>query len=150
MRATSHHSTGRASRKSKATAKPDYEQALRACEGAAGRIKSASDELAASWAALCQELSQGASATDLLRKRAWCNVLELRLKEQAHALEDARQTVDRLWDDMLIARRARELFNRFLKHDAGEAIAGESGVSLLSRAASAIAAEHGDSVQLKK
>jgi flagellar biosynthesis chaperone FliJ len=149
MKTTRHHCSRREAREPKEFTRQNYEQVLRACEAAAQRIKAASDQLAASWTALCQELSSGGSATNLLRKRAWCNVLELRLKEQSHALEDARQVVDRLWDDMLLSRRARELFNRFLKKDAGEPLDMEGGVSLLSRAATAIAAEHQEPVQLK-
>jgi len=150
MKESRHHCQRRKVREPKEYTKENYEQALRACETVAVRIKSASDELAASWAALCHELSTGASATDLLRKRAWCNVLELRLKEQAHALEDARQVVDRLWDDMLLAKRARELFNRFLKKDADKTLVTEQGLTLLSRTACAIAAEHRGAAQLKK
>ena len=69
-------------------------------------------------------------------------MLELRLKEQTHALEAARQVVDRLWEDMLLAKRARELFNRYLKKDAGETAGAESGFSVLARTAIALAAEH--------
>ena len=56
--------------------------------------------------------------------------------------------VDRLWDDMLLSRRARELFNRFLKKGDGQ-LDGETGLSLLSRGSSAVAAEHRGAVQLK-
>jgi flagellar biosynthesis chaperone FliJ len=148
MKTNRHRCHRRQVRQPKEFTKQDYEQVLGECEAAARRIKAASSELAAAWTALCGEMSSGVSATDLLRKRAWCNVLELRLKEQSHALEDARQVVDRLWDDMLLSRRARELFTRFLKNDAEGQVNAEAGVSLLSRAASAIAAEHRP-IQLK-
>ena len=49
-------------------------------------------------------------------------MLELRLKEQAQALEQARLRVDGLWDEMMLAARARELFNRYLKNDAAESM----------------------------
>lgn len=90
-------------------AKPTCEQALRLCEEAAARVKSASDELAACWRTLGHELSNGVSATELLRRRAWCNVLELRLKERAQALEEARLCIDAVWNEMLHAARDRGL-----------------------------------------
>jgi hypothetical protein len=76
-------------------------QALRACEVAAGLVKCASDELAARWVTLARELSAGVPNTDLLRTRAWCNVLELRLKERASALELARQFLDGVWREVM-------------------------------------------------
>jgi flagellar biosynthesis chaperone FliJ len=74
---------------------------VRACEEAAARMKSTSDELAACWSALRDEISAGVTGTELLRTRAWCNVLELRLKEHAHALEEARHGVDAVWRKMI-------------------------------------------------
>ncbi len=77
------------------------EAALRACESAAASIKCAGDDLAARWVELARELSAGAGPTDLLRTRAWCNVLELRLKERAHALAEARALLDHAWQSIL-------------------------------------------------
>src|SRR5215831_12861247 len=102
MKTTPRSPRKRAVRQAKCSRKQDCELAMRACETAAARVKAAGDELAACWTALCHEIASGVSPTDLLRKRAWCNVLELRLKEQAHALEDARLGVDALWDDMML------------------------------------------------
>jgi hypothetical protein len=95
--------------------KPDCEQALRLCEEAAARIKEAGEELAECWLTLGRELCGGGTAIDLLRKRAWCNVLELRLKERAQALEKARLGVDAVWSEIMLAVRSRELLNRFLR-----------------------------------
>jgi len=143
MKTATHPATSRReTRKSREFTEQDYGQSLRSCETAAQRIKSASDELTAAWTALCGELSSGISATDLLRKRAWCNVLELRLKERAHELEEARQIVDRLWDDMLVSRRARELFHRYLKKEEPEPAETGSNFTMLARTAIAIAAEN--------
>ena len=150
MKTTRHSYPSRAIRGHKERAKQNYEQALRACEAAAARIKTAGDELAACWTALCQEIARGVSPTDLLRKRAWCNVLELRLKEEAHALEDARHDVDALWDDMMVTARARELFNRVLKKNTGETLPTGDSLPLLARAASALAEAQQHSVPLKK
>jgi flagellar export protein FliJ len=150
MKTTRHSYPARAVRGQKERAKQNYEQALRACENAAARIKSAGDELAQCWSALCQEISAGVSPTDLLRKRAWCNVLELRLKEQAHALEDARLGVDALWDEMMLTARARELFNRFIKKSDRESRAADESLPLLARAAAALAATHRRGAAAKK
>jgi len=137
-------------RPSKARRKQDCELAMRACEEAAARIKAAGDELAACWTALCRELAAGVSPTDLLRKRAWCNVLELRLKEQAHALEDARHGVDAVWNDLMLTARARELFHRFIRKSPAEPLSPGESVPLLVRTATALAAAHRRALQVKK
>jgi flagellar export protein FliJ len=96
-------------------AQKHYTETLQLCEAAAAQVKQASDELAACWTTLCNKLSDGVNATDLLRTRAWCNVLELRLKERANALESARREVDSVWREMMFATRDREALDRF--HD---------------------------------
>jgi hypothetical protein len=138
MKTTRSSPAPRAPREKRARDKWNYEEALRACETAAGRIKAAGDELAASWTALCQEITGGGSCTDLLRKRAWCNVLELRLKEQAHALEDARQNVDVLWNDLMLTARARDLFRRMLRRSATGAAEAAGHLPLLARTTSTL------------
>jgi len=97
------------------SAQKRYADALRACEDAAARVKTASDELSASWVTLGKELSAGVTAMELLRKRAWCNVLELRLKERTTVLEKARLSVDAVWQEMLNATRDREALDRYYK-----------------------------------
>jgi hypothetical protein len=111
-----------------------HEPTLRACESAAGRLRTAGEELAASWTALCHELTKGVSPTDLLRKRAWCNILELRLREQAHALEQARHDVDAIWDE-LMGSRGRPLFAPLIRKP--EAVRPDEQLPLLARSASA-------------
>jgi len=150
MKTTRHSNTSRSTREKKEHSKQHCEQSLRACEAAAACIKAAGDDLAASWTALCREISTSVSSTELLRKRAWCNVLELRLKEQAQALEQARLRVDGLWDEMMLAARARELFNRYLKKDAAESLPGNDNLALLARTASVIAAAHRRTASAKK
>jgi hypothetical protein len=142
--------SARAARQPKARRKQDCELAMRACEAAAARVKAAGDELAACWTALCREIAAGVSPTDLLRKRAWCNVLELRLKEQAHALEEARHAVDAVWHDLMLTARARELFHRFLRKSPTQALAPDETLPLLVRTASALAAAHRRALQAKK
>jgi len=96
-------------------AQKKYAEALRFCEEAAQRVQTASNELTSSWHELTTKLSAGVSAVEFLRSRAWCNVLELRLKERTVALEQARLNVDAVWQDMLVATRDRESLDRFHK-----------------------------------
>jgi hypothetical protein len=93
--------------------KRNCEEVLRMCEEAAAQMKSAGEELAACWNLLSREHLTCSSTTELLRRRAWCNVLELRLKEHAHRLEEARLCLDSLWPQVMQSVRARELFKRF-------------------------------------
>ncbi len=90
-----------------------YADALRTCEAAAAGVRAASEELNTCWTALNRELLSGVSGLQLLRTRAWCNVLELRLKDRAHVLEEARLGVDAVWKEMLRATRDRETLDRF-------------------------------------
>jgi len=140
----------RAVRQPKARRRQDCESAMRACEAAAARVKAASDELAACWTALCRDIAAGVSSTDLLRKRAWCNVLELRLKEQAHALEEARHGVDAVWKDLMLTARARELFHRFIRKSPTGPLSPDESLPLLARTATALAAAHRRTLAAKK
>lgn len=92
-----------------------YAEALRVCDEAAARVKAAGDELSANWSALGKNLASGVTAMELLRTRAWCNVLELRLKERTNVLEKARLAVDAVWQDMLNATRDREALDKYYK-----------------------------------
>ena len=92
-----------------------YAAALRVCEEAAFQLHAASEELAAGWDALCQELAAGVTATRLVRTRAWCSVLEARHQERDAALKAASQAMNGAWRDMMLARRDREAMDRY--HD---------------------------------
>jgi len=94
-------------------AQKKYVESLHFCEEAAGRVETASQELMNCWRDLTGKLSAGVSAVEFLRARAWCNVLELRLKERTAALEQARLKVDAVWQEMLVATRDRESLDRF-------------------------------------
>ncbi len=96
-------------------AQQNYVHALRACEDAAARVRAAGEELSSCWTLLGDELTRGAEATEVLRTRAWCNVLELRLKERTGDLEEARHNVDAVWRDMMLATRDRETIDHY--HD---------------------------------
>ena len=104
----------RALREHKETAARErYAGALRACEEAAARVQLASTELTGCWTTLCEKLANGVKGIDFLRARAWCNVLELRVKERASALEKARHNVDAVWQDLMLATRERDTIDRF-------------------------------------
>jgi flagellar export protein FliJ len=92
-----------------------YAQTVRACEEAAARVQAASVELTACWKTLCEKLAAGVTGDDLLRARAWCNVLELRVKERASTLEQARLAVDAVWKELVVATRDRETLDKL--HD---------------------------------
>lgn len=94
-------------------AQKKYAESLRFCEEAAARVEAASRELMTCWHDLTGKLSAGVSAMEFLRARAWCNVLELRLKDRTSALEQARLKVDAVWQEMLLATRDRESLDRF-------------------------------------
>jgi flagellar export protein FliJ len=90
-----------------------YAATLRACEEAAARMQAASAELTGCWKTLCEKLAAGTSGDDLLRTRAWCNVLELRVKERGTELEQARLAVDAVWQELMQATREREAIDKF-------------------------------------
>lgn len=94
------------------TARERYAATLRACEAAAARVQQASIELTLCWTDLCQKLAGGVASGELLRARAWCNVLELRVKERAATLEQARHAVDAVWQELMRATRERESLDR--------------------------------------
>lgn len=93
-------------------AQKKYADALQFCEAAAASVQTASQELMTCWHELTGKLSSGVSAVEFLRARAWCNVLELRLKERTSALEQARLKVDAVWQEMLLATRDRESLDK--------------------------------------
>jgi len=94
------------------SARERYAATLRACEAAAAQVQQASIELTECWTGLCQKLALGVASGELLRARAWCNVLELRVKERATALEKARHAVDAVWQELMFATREREGLDR--------------------------------------
>jgi flagellar export protein FliJ len=92
-----------------------FAEAMRLCEEAALLLQEASDELAAAWTSLCEELGAGVAATGLVRTRAWCNVLELRQQERNAALHNARRAMNAAWREMMLATRDREALDHY--HD---------------------------------
>lgn len=96
---------------------PNFDQIIRQCESAAVRVKTAGEELAACWTALGLEMSIGGTRTELLRRRAWCNVLELRLKEKAEQLEQARHALDEVWSEIMQLSRGKEIAPRLKSFD---------------------------------
>jgi flagellar export protein FliJ len=96
-------------------ARAEYAAKLHACEEAAARMQAASTELTAAWTRVSGELAAGTTGIALLRARAWCNVLELRVKERASILEEARHLVDTAWQGLIRATHEREALDRL--HD---------------------------------
>lgn len=92
-----------------------FAAAMRACEEAAFQLQEASDQLAAGWSSLCEELSQGITATRLVRTQSWCNLLEARQKDRSTALQDARRAMNVAWREMMLSTRDREALDRY--HD---------------------------------
>lgn len=92
-----------------------FGRAMRLHEEAALQLKAASEELLAGWNALCRETSTGTPASQLSRTRAWCNVLELRQRERAEALQRARRSMEAAMADMLAATRDRKAIDQY--HD---------------------------------
>jgi len=97
------------------TAQKCYAEALRACEQAATRVRTASEGLDNAWSALQKDLRSGVTGTQLMRARAWCNVLELRLKDRTRELEQSRLSTDTFWHELMRATRDREALDSF--HD---------------------------------
>ena len=97
------------------TAQQRYAEALRACEQAAASVRLASEGLNNAWTALQKDLGAGVTGMQLMRSRAWCNVLELRLKDRTRDLERARLSTDSLWHELMKATRDREVMDTF--HD---------------------------------
>ena len=96
-------------------AQEQYAGALRNHELAAKQLQQANDELAASWEALCQQVSLGAAAADLRRARGWCAALETRQKERAAELQKTRYALDAASRDLITATRDRQAMDRL--HD---------------------------------
>ncbi len=92
-----------------------FGEAMRSYDNAVLQLKNASDELVAGWNALCREMSSGVNASQLTKSRAWCNVLELRQKERAEALQRAKRAMEAAMQEMLLATRDREAIDNY--HD---------------------------------
>jgi|GEM_PF-3690796 hypothetical protein len=125
------HSTPSVPTGEKARQSHRCEEAVRRCEQLAARVKSTSEELTACWTALGIEIATGATRTDLLKRRAWCNVIELRLREQTAELEEARHTVDAVWKSLMSTARKHELNHRHQPKNAAENLFSKTWTLLL-------------------
>jgi flagellar export protein FliJ len=90
-----------------------FGDALRQCDEAAFQLKTASEELVSAWNSLCRETSTGTNASQLAKTRAWCNVLELRQKERAEALQRAQRSMQAAMNLMTAATRDREAIDHY-------------------------------------
>lgn len=96
-------------------AQQHYAAVLRDHERAASQLERANAELAASWEALCQQVTHGATATELRRARAWCSALETRQKERATEMQQARYALETATRELLNAARDRQALDHL--HD---------------------------------
>ncbi|HYG23420.1 MAG TPA: hypothetical protein VEH04_11605 [Verrucomicrobiae bacterium] len=124
----------RPDRKRREMTRTPLDEVLRNCEFTAAQVKAAADELAACWSALTIEISNGASPTDLLRRRAWCNVLELRLRERTALLEKARLNVDAAWRRVIARSRSHHRAHAGAPDSTSETLFAQSWTLLLQPA----------------
>lgn len=89
-----------------------YAEALRATEEATAKLETGTHELAAAWAALCEEVAAGATIAKLHHTRAWCGELERRCEKLNAALKSAQRLAHEAWRDMALAARDREALDR--------------------------------------
>lgn len=92
-------------------AQKHYAEALRASEEAAGRLKTAGQELAAARSVLCKEVLVGSTISRLQQIRSWCRQLEEHCEQLAAALKSAEEIVARAWREMLLATRDRKMLD---------------------------------------
>ncbi|MBC8095355.1 MAG: flagellar export protein FliJ [Akkermansiaceae bacterium] len=92
-----------------------FGDALRLCDEAAFQLQASSDELVAAWTTLCREVTKGVNASEIMRSRSWCNVLELRQKDHAEALQQAQRSMEAALLQMRLATRDREAIDNY--HD---------------------------------
>ncbi|HWQ92805.1 MAG TPA: flagellar export protein FliJ [Clostridia bacterium] len=90
-----------------------YAHTLRVSEEAAARAHAAAVELTACWTSLGQQLSTGVNSAELKHARAWCTQLETCLKERTASLQQARQAVNKVFQELVVATRERETLDRF-------------------------------------
>jgi flagellar export protein FliJ len=92
-----------------------YVEASRTSDEAAAQLDLNTQELAASWMILCEEVAEGVTFAKLRQTRAWCGVLERRAGELAAALRKAQEATHQAWREMALASRDREALDRL--HD---------------------------------
>src|SRR5438105_835502 len=90
-----------------------YGEALLARQRALDFLAIVHRKLDATWTHLRQELAAGCSAGRLDRLRLFCRSLEEELNRREEALRDAERAVNRALQEVLIARRQREMIDRF-------------------------------------
>ena len=90
-----------------------FSKAMQLYDDAAFQLKTASEELLAGWNAFRQETSTGVDAMQLTRTRAWCNLLELRQKERAEAVQRAKKAMEASMREMMVATRDREAIDNY-------------------------------------
>jgi len=89
-----------------------YVAALQASDEAAAKLDAGTHELAAAWAALCEEVAEGVVVGQLHQTRAWCGELERRCEQLQAALKSAQRATQDAWRDMTLATRDREAVDK--------------------------------------
>ena len=97
-----------------------YARALVVCDGAAGVLQLADEELRAAHATLMAELQTGVTAGRIVNLRTWCTVLEIRRNECAAALAEARRSASEALRLLTAAARERESLDHF--HDKSQRV----------------------------
>lgn len=93
-------------------AQQNYSRALAACDHAGARLLEAERFLAVAWEGLLLEMSEGATAAEILGRRTWCTLLETRRNESKIALDEANRAAGIAREDMVNAVRERESLDK--------------------------------------
>lgn len=90
-----------------------YAQTLVARRQAFDAMEAVEQELNAAWNAWRAKMSAGCTAADAMQAAAFQNALNQRRDECAHALQTAERRVNAAMQAMLLARRQREIVDKY-------------------------------------
>jgi flagellar export protein FliJ len=85
-----------------------YVQALRASDEAAIMLDAGTQQLAAAWSMLCEEVAEGTTVAKLHHTRAWCGEMEKRCDKLIAGFKVAEKLAQDAWREMAQATRDRE------------------------------------------
>jgi flagellar export protein FliJ len=89
-----------------------YVEALRASDEAASLLDAGTQQLAAAWTSLCEEVAEGATIAKLHQTRSWCSELEKRCDQLIGGFKAAEKVAQEAWRQMTLASREREALDR--------------------------------------
>jgi flagellar export protein FliJ len=90
-----------------------YAQALATSDLAAAKLQGIVNELANVYQSIVNSMATGLPGSQIMERRAWCSVLEVRRNEARAALEETRRAAEKAFKDMVLAVRDREAMDRF-------------------------------------